>query len=215
MISLKTFLTMKTRVNSLVAIAFFSAGVANDAAAQMQIKAGARYFMDVHTLEPGGVRYADVANAHTLDLQIQDKYGVAFIAYWVDEEGGQVYCLSKAGEAADIHTTHAHAHGLLPDAIYEVIAGEQAAYTGNGSLFLDIHDLGPGNVTAAAVEEAHLKDLAIEKQYNVHFINYWVDEKNGKVFCLSESPNKDAVIKTHTHAHGLVPQSVMLVKQGQ
>ena len=174
-----------------------------------------KYFLDVHELEPGGVTYADVAGAHELDLKTQNKYGVSFITYWVDEDKGLVYCLSNAPDADKVNSTHAEAHGLVPAEIYEVVSGEQAKYSGNGSLFLDIHDLGPGNVTAAAVEEAHQKDLAAEGAHRVNFINYWVDETNGKVFCLSEAPNKDAVIATHKEAHGLIPEEVLTVKQGQ
>ena len=172
-------------------------------------------YMDVHKLEPGGVTYADVAGAHELDLKAQDAHNVKFITYWIDEDEGVVYCLSKAKRSSDVHDTHQEAHGLVPAEIYEVIAGEQADYSGNGYLFLDIHDLGPGNVTAEAVADAHLRDLETQSGYKVNFINYWVDEKKGKVFCLSEAPSHDAVIQTHKHAHGLIPGQVLLVKQGQ
>jgi hypothetical protein len=86
---------------------------------------------------------------------------------------------------------------------------------GNNNLYLDIHELGPGNVTAAAVAAAHQKDLAVEHKYGVNFINYWVDEKNGTVMCLSQAPDSTAVINTHKEAHGLIPVSVVKVQQGQ
>lgn len=205
---------MKTSVVVVATILLVSPFFAVTSAAQNNTQKS-QYFMDVHRLEPGSVKYGDVAGAHEKDLMTQDKYGVQFITYWVDEPGGVVYCLSKAKDDADVEATHREAHGLIPAEIYEVAAGEEASYTGNGSLFLDIHDLGPGNVTSAAVAEAHLKDLKEQGSRNVNFINYWVDEKNGKVFCLAEAPDKDAVIATHKHAHGLVPVEVVLVKQGQ
>ena len=43
---------------------------------------------------------------------------------------------------------------------------------------------------------------------------YWVDEKNGVVMCLSEAADSMSIIKTHKEAHGLVPSSVLKVKQG-
>ena len=52
-------------------------------------------------------------------------------------------------------------------------------------------------------------------KYGVNLINYWVDEKNGTVMCLAQAPDSAALIKTHKEAHGLIPVSVMLVKQGQ
>lgn len=205
---------MKTSVVVVATFLLCCPFLPNQAAAQKEAQK-TRYFLDVHKLEPGSVKYADVAGAHEKDLMTQDKYGVSFITYWVDEAGGNVYCLSKADNYEDVRSTHREAHGLIPAEIYEVVAGEQASYTGNGSLFLDIHELGPGNVTSDAVEDAHMKDLKEQGSRKVNFINYWVDEKNGKVFCLAEAPSKEAVIATHKTAHGLVPVEVILVKQGQ
>src|SRR5947199_333565 len=81
--------------------------------------------------------------------------------------------------------------------------------------YIDVHHLGAGKVTAAAVADAHAKDLATEKKYGVQFIKYWVDEKDGRVVCLSQAPDSSAVINTHKEAHGLVPVSIEKVKQGQ
>lgn len=205
---------MKTSVVVVAAISLFCMGQQHSLSAQGNMQDD-KYFLDVHKLEPGSVTYADVAGAHKKDLATEGEYGVSFIKYWVDEKEGLVYCLSKAKSADDIRKTHAEAHGLIPAAIYPVVSGEASNYSGNGSLFLDIHDLGPGNVTAADVAEAHKKDLEKEKAYNVNFINYWVDEKDGKVYCLSEAPNADAVIATHRDAHGLIPAEVLKVEQGQ
>ncbi|MNH43004.1 hypothetical protein D3C79_1048130 [compost metagenome] len=82
-------------------------------------------------------------------------------------------------------------------------------------MFIDVHELGPGKVTAKDVAEAHAKDLAVESKYGVNFINYWVDEKNGVVFCLSEAADSTAILKTHKAAHGLLPAYIIKVKQGE
>lgn len=169
-------------------------------------------YIDVHDL--GKVTFADVAEAHKKDLATQGKYDVNFIKYWVDEEAGKVYCLSEAADPQMITKTHEEAHGLKPASIYLVSDGPEVSLTGK-QLFLDIHQLGPGNVTAKAVADAHDKDLAVQDKYNVSFINYWVDEKEGVVMCLSEAPDSSAVIKTHTEAHGLIPHQIGKVKQGQ
>ena len=173
-----------------------------------------KFFLDVHTLEPGSVTYGEVADAHEKDLATQDAHNVEFIKYWVDEEKGLVYCLSHANKSEDVINTHAEAHGLIPSDIYEVISGKEEAYSGNGYLFLDIHKMEDG-VNAKDVEEAHQKDLAEQDNHNVSFINYWVDETNGMVFCLSEAPSKEAVESTHRNAHGLIPVDIIQVKQGQ
>lgn len=172
-------------------------------------------FIDVHDLEPGKVSFADVMAAHKKDLATEGKYDVSFIKFWVDEKKGKVYCLSSAKDSQSITQTHAEAHGLLPSAIYKVAAGSESTTIDGKQFFLDVHNLGAGNVTEAAVAEAHGKDLAVEKKHGVHFINYWVDVKSGTVFCLSEAPDSNAVIQTHKEAHGLLPTYVLEVKQGE
>jgi hypothetical protein len=172
-------------------------------------------YMDVHTLEPGKVKFEDVAAAHQKDLTTEGKYGVSFIKYWVDEKNGLVYCLSSSPDSASIAQTHAEAHGLMPSRVYEVISGEETPNIKPEHLFLDVHYLGAGKVTAADVKAAHQKDLATEGKHNVSFINYWVDEKEGVVMCLSQSNDEQSVIQTHTEAHGLIPASVASVKEGK
>jgi hypothetical protein len=174
-----------------------------------------KLFIDVHQLEPGKVKFSDVAAAHAKDLAVEKQYDVHFINYWVDEEKGRIYCLSSAPDTSAVRNTHAKAHGLLPVYTYEVTDGPPAAIKGDKKLFLDIHNLGAGNVTAAAVVDAHQKDLAVQKKYGVNFVNYWVDEIAGVVLCLSEAKNANAVINTHKEAHGLIPAEVRLVKQGE
>lgn len=173
------------------------------------------YYIDVHDLEPGKVKFSDVAGAHEKDLATQGKYGVSFIKYWVDEQKGKVYCLSKAADEQSVTNTHKEAHGLLPSMIYKVTDGPEAAMAGDKPLYIDVHQLGPGAVTAKDVAGAHEKDLAVQKSYGVNFVNYWVDEKQGVVLCLSEAPDSAAVKKAHKEAHGLLPAYVMQVKQGQ
>lgn len=176
---------------------------------------GKHLYIDVHHLQPGKVTYEAVADAHAKDLAVEKKYGVQFIKYWVDPAKGLVYCLSSASNPEAITKTHAEAHGLLPDQVYLVTDGTEAAMNGGKNLYLDVHELGAGNVTAGAVADAHKKDLAIQKKYGVNFINYWVNEKDGVVMCLSEAADSTDVINTHKEAHGLLPVYVSEVKQGQ
>lgn len=176
---------------------------------------GNNLYIDVHQLEPGKVKFANVAQAHAKDLATEKKYGVHFIKYWVNEEKGLVYCLSSAPDTASIRKTHAEAHGLLPAYIYQVSDGTAATATAGKDFFLDVHNLGAGNVTAKDVAGAHAKDLAVEDKYGVKFINYWVDEKAGVVMCLSQASDSADIINTHREAHGLLPAYVVKVKQGQ
>ncbi len=83
------------------------------------------------------------------------------------------------------------------------------------NLYIDVHHFGPGKVKLADVAAAHQKDLAIEKKFGVNFIDYWVDEKEGTVYCLSTAPDSMAIRNTHASAHGLLPDQIYSVKSGQ
>ena len=76
-------------------------------------------FMDTHDIE-GGVSAADVAAAHQADLATQERHGVDYLRYWVDEEAGKIFCLVEAPSAEAANTVHREAHGLVADEIYSV-----------------------------------------------------------------------------------------------
>ena len=76
-------------------------------------------FMDVHNIE-GGVSADDVVSAHQKDVEIQGRYGVSYLRYWVDEDAGKFFCLVEAETAEDAHAVHREAHGLIADEIYAV-----------------------------------------------------------------------------------------------
>jgi Protein of unknown function (DUF4242) len=178
-----------------------------------------KLFIDVHEFGPGKVTAAAVAEAHQKDLATQDKHGVNFKTYWVDEKNGRVYCLSEAPNADAPSAAHKEAHGGVPAKVYAVtepdaeLAAEPSGAKGK-KLFLDVHNVGPGKITAAAVKEVHAKDLATQGKFGVSFLNYWVDEETGTVFCLSEAKNAKAPNKTHKKAHGAVANEVFEVKMG-
>ena len=80
-------------------------------------------YMDVHNQIPDGTTAADVAGAHARDLEVQDRYGVKYLNYWVDPEAGKVFCLVDAPDADAAHAVHREAHGLVADEIYPVEQG--------------------------------------------------------------------------------------------
>ena len=77
--------------------------------------------------------------------------------------------------------------------------------------YMDIHEI-PGGVSAQDVADAHLKDMAIEDKYGVHYHKYWVNEKAGKVFCLCHAPDAESAERVHREAHGLLPEKVIQVE---
>ena len=80
-------------------------------------------FMDIHEKLPAGTKAKDVAGAHAADLKTQDRYGVKYLRYWVDEQAGKVFCLVDAPDADAAAKVHKEAHGLVADKIYPVSEG--------------------------------------------------------------------------------------------
>jgi class 3 adenylate cyclase len=74
--------------------------------------------MDIHEL--GDVSVEDVAKAHLADLEAQEKYGVNYLKYWVNEKCGKVFCLVEAPNAEAANSCHREAHGLVARKIIEV-----------------------------------------------------------------------------------------------
>lgn len=75
--------------------------------------------MDIHEV-PGGVSAEDVAKAHTEDVKIEDKYGVHYHKYWVNEKAGKIFCLCHAPDAEAATQVHRQAHGMVADKIIEI-----------------------------------------------------------------------------------------------
>jgi hypothetical protein len=80
-------------------------------------------YMDVHQKLPEGATADDVAKAHAADVATQEKYGVNYKQYWVDEGSGKVFCLVEAPDAETAAKVHKEAHGLVADDIFEVQEG--------------------------------------------------------------------------------------------
>src|SRR5919198_3835373 len=76
-------------------------------------------YMDIHNLQDGTTA-EDVAKAHEKDMKVQQKYGVKYSKYWVNESGKKVFCLAHAPNAEAAEQVHREAHGLMPEKIIEV-----------------------------------------------------------------------------------------------
>ncbi len=80
-------------------------------------------------------------------------------------------------------------------------------------LFMDVHNL-DGGVALYDVANAHAADLAHQDEHDVHYLKYWVDEAQGKIFCLVEAPDAEAANTVHRDAHGLVADAIYPVVEG-
>ncbi len=62
--------------------------------------------------------------------------------------------------------------------------------------FMDVHTE-MKNITQEQLAQAHAEDKKYEKSEGVNFTKAWADPTTGKVFCLSEGPNREAVLRVH------------------
>ena len=76
-------------------------------------------YMDIHEIS-GGVSAEDVAKAHAEDVKIEDKYGVHYHKYWVNEKTGKIFCLCHAPSAEAAIQVHREAHGMVADKVIEI-----------------------------------------------------------------------------------------------
>lgn len=78
-------------------------------------------YMDFHKIE--NITVEDVKTAHMADVAIQDKYGVRYHQFWVNQEAGTVFCLVEGPDAKTCEMVHKMAHGNLACALTEVETG--------------------------------------------------------------------------------------------
>jgi len=81
-------------------------------------------------------------------------------------------------------------------------------------LYMDIHESVPAGTTAQDVAGAHAADVSVQGKYGVDYRSYWVDEANGRVFCLVDAPNPQAAVAVHQEAHGLLADDIFPVTEG-
>ena len=75
-------------------------------------------YLDLHIAS--GVTAHELAEAHMLDVKIQDHFFCKAMTYWFDPEKGRAFCLIEAPDKASVSEMHAKSHGLIPHEIIEV-----------------------------------------------------------------------------------------------
>jgi class 3 adenylate cyclase len=77
-------------------------------------------FVDRHDLP--GVTAEELAAAHMLDVEAQDRHGVHYHTYWFDPDSSSVFCLAEGPTSAAVEAVHIESHGLKASAILELDA---------------------------------------------------------------------------------------------
>lgn len=83
-------------------------------------------------------------------------------------------------------------------------------------LYMDLHKASDYDVepTVEEIKQNHIADLAVQEKYGVRFIQYWLNENDGLVYCLMEAPDKAACAAVHQEAHGFMPCTIIELKGG-
>ncbi|HZD42074.1 MAG TPA: nickel-binding protein, partial [Terriglobales bacterium] len=105
--------------------------------------------MDRHDIR--GSTAEDVARAHQLDLQIQEKYSARAVTYWFDEERGTAFCLIEAPKREAVEQMHREAHGSVPNEIIHVDVNKVQAFLGR------VND--PEDVSAERLKESAFRAI--------------------------------------------------------
>ncbi|MGB3851129.1 MAG: nickel-binding protein [Tunicatimonas sp.] len=79
-------------------------------------------------------------------------------------------------------------------------------------MYMDFHQF--ETVSVEAVKEAHMADKLVQDRYGVRYIQFWVNEAAGTVFCLVEGPNPEACEACHRIAHGNMACNLQEVEPG-
>ncbi len=61
-----------------------------------------------------------VAEAHQLDLKLQNEFKCTALTYWFDEKKHNAFCLIEAPDKKAVEEMHRNSHGLVPNQIIEV-----------------------------------------------------------------------------------------------
>ncbi len=122
-------------------------------------------YMDRHIVP--GITLKDAAEAHNLDVAIQDEYDCKAITFWLDEERGYAFCLIEAPDEQAVRELHNNAHGLIPHEIIEVEENLVMAFLGRISDPESETELSTGSTSPfydpayRAIMVTHLKEAVL------------------------------------------------------
>ncbi len=79
-------------------------------------------------------------------------------------------------------------------------------------LFMDIHKF--DDISVDVVKKAHTIFKSVQDQYGVKYHQFWINKKEGLVFCLVEGPDKETCQLVHQTAHCSMACNIVEVEPG-
>jgi class 3 adenylate cyclase len=77
-------------------------------------------YIDRH--DAPGVSPQDLADAHLLDVSVEERHDVRYHTYWFDPDNGAIFCLAEGPSKEAVEAVHRESHGLLASTILEIDA---------------------------------------------------------------------------------------------
>ncbi len=75
-------------------------------------------YIDRH--DAAGTSPEQLAAAHLVDIEVQDKHGVKYHTYWFDQDKGTVFCLAEGPNKQAVEAVHKEGHGLMASTVLEL-----------------------------------------------------------------------------------------------
>lgn len=79
-------------------------------------------------------------------------------------------------------------------------------------LFMDYHII--SDIDIDVVKQGHVADKSVQDKYGVRYIQFWVNQEAGTLFCLIEAPDKESCERVHQEAHGNIACQIVKVESG-
>jgi class 3 adenylate cyclase len=87
-------------------------------------------YLDRHEAAASVVDPKEAYAGHLLDLEVQKKYDVRYLTYWLDQERGRAFCLVDAPSQEAAESVHRESHGDIASEIIEVHEQQVIEYLG-------------------------------------------------------------------------------------
>ena len=77
--------------------------------------------------------------------------------------------------------------------------------------YIDIHDLLAALLPRICSQRVHVADQQVQGKHGVEYHKYWLNRRNGTVFCMCTAPSAEAAAAVHQEAHGMTALKIMEV----
>jgi AraC-like DNA-binding protein len=78
-------------------------------------------------------------------------------------------------------------------------------------LYIDLHI--DNSLTPELISKCHVADKAIQQKYGVRYLQIFLNQPQGYLFCLVEGPDKESCERVHQEAHGNIACNILEITE--